>query len=155
MPSLFLPKLFPPSDRMTTVDAGQALHLCAERGVMAQIVHRPAVRARDLHIGLTTMDLDPTLTVRERQRERLIDDREQSGPERWDYTITLEESANEMGLQVHLGSRSEFVPFLPVGVALVAAFGWRDRYETAAPALLDRERLERALVELCTGESTK
>lgn len=95
------------------------------------------------------------LTLLEGQRERLIDARQQSGPERWDYTITIEESASEMGLHVHLDSRSEFVPFLPVGVAYISAFGWRDGCEADFPVLLDRDELESAISRLSTGEPTE
>lgn len=137
---------------MMIIQVEYALRLCAERGLSCAIVHRSVAPNRQLLLSLTTTDSDPMLTLLEGQRERLIDARQQSGPERWDYTLTVEESASEIGLRVHLGSRSELVPFLPVGVAYVSAFGWRDGYEADFPVLLDREQLESAISKLSTGE---
>lgn len=142
---------------MTPLTVTDALREAAAAGVDARLMVCLRPRNRRYLVGVTTSDPEPRLELvvadgRARRVEELWD-RTQSGPERWDYRMRLDELREVYVVRLQHGDQVREVPLLPAEQAVVHAHGWSDEaFAHFAEPLVERVAFRRALGEVVGGE---
>jgi hypothetical protein len=136
-----------PEEPLTVIEA---IDHARAAGLTVEIMAGFASRTHELLISLETVDPDPGLSLRiDRARSAvLLSEREQSGPERWEYPYSLAQYQDRFFLRVAGREGAVDIPFLPAAFGIVERYGLVEDVAHAAPARVDRQEFERAITAL-------
>jgi hypothetical protein len=136
--------------RQRYVSVSEEIALAVEGGVEAVVCCGVKREALAIRVGLTTTDRDPTLAIKVDGgvQEALLDEREQSGPDRWDYGVNAPIATEYFFLRLRGARGSADVPFIPAAFAIMATFGWTDDISLIAEPRVERDVLARNLRSL-------
>ncbi len=131
-----------------------ALALAASVGVKAVVRCGVELREEQLRVGLTTTDRDPmvTLKVDDGEAERWLCDREQPGPDWWDYHVSLAQRHDRYFLRLTMGDRFEDVQFEPAVIAVLSEHGWTDDVSLTGEACVHVDRMRQSMLRLRNHE---
>lgn len=134
---------------MHPLDVERAAAMARSLGIDARVVQTLAPPI-ELLLSLTTTDRDPTVSVLESggSTATLLEEREESGPDRWDYSLQVQGSGLQIALELAAGSSLQLVPALPIGFSHLAEHGWTPPTDRPLPVLVDRTALEAAIASL-------
>ena len=104
----------------------------------------------EILVSVTTTDPDPTVAAIEQglRGSTLLSERDQSGPERWDYSWQREVAREQLAIRLTGEHGSAVVMCTPVAFAHLATFGWQEPTGDPIPVLVSRESLDAALRSL-------
>lgn len=118
----------------------------------AELLTRVRSSQKRFGITLTTIDRDPTVALRPplplRSSELLLADREQVGPDSWDYSVALPDTSNELFIRLSMSGAFEDVAVLAADATVVLTNGWVDPTRHPAPALVSSRDLNEAISRL-------
>jgi hypothetical protein len=136
-----------PHEPLTLIEA---IDHARAAGLTVEIMAGFASRTHDLLISLETIDPEPGLSLRiDRARSAvLLSEREQSGPERWEYPHSLTQYQDRFVLRVAGREGAVDMPFLPAAFGVVERYGLVEDVTHAVPARVKREEFERAVAVL-------
>jgi hypothetical protein len=119
-------------------------------GLAIRVMAGFASHTHELLISLDTIDPEPTVSARIDRSSSgiLLSEREQSGPERWEYPHSIDEYQDRFFLRI-CGAGSCFdVPVLPAVIGIVERYGLVEDLALSAPARVDRRTFDRAIASL-------
>ncbi len=130
----------------------EAIARAAAAGLTVRLLSGVEPHAHALSIGIATTDPDPLVSLRcpggIASGEQLLDQREASGPDRWDYPAAVPCSTPRLLLRLSRADATADVPVAPAGVAILREHGWRDERSLLAEAVVRSEDLAAALAAL-------
>ena len=140
----------PPRRRREFLSLSDALALAASEGVKAIVRCGVELRDEQLRVGLTTTDRDPMVTLKadEGEAERWLGDREQSGPDRWDYHAALAQRHDRYFLRLTIADRFEDVQFEPAALVVLSEHGWGDDVSLTGEACVHVDRMRQSMMRL-------
>ena len=144
----------PPRRRRECLSLSDALALAASAGVKAAVRCGVELREEQLRVGLTTTDPDPIVTLKadDGEGERWLGDREQSGPDRWDYHASRSQRHDRYFLRLTMGDRFDDVPFELAVMAVLSEHGWVDDVSLTGEACVSIDRMHVSMMRLRNGD---
>lgn len=120
------------------------------RDVQCNLVHIIIRQEEEMIVSVNTNDSDPTVALIEQGRpgSRLLLQRQESGPDRWDYPVHREAFRDQLALQLVANHRSALVVCAPFAIAHLVTFGWRDMTGEPIPVVVGRQAFQDALTSL-------
>jgi len=140
-----------PEQPLTLVEA---IDLARAHGLTVDVMAGFASRTHELLVSLETIDPDPSLSLRvdRTNSAELLSNRDQSGPERWDYPHTSTEYQDRIFLRIVGEGTTIDLPLLPAVLGIVERYGLDEDLALAAPGRVDRKEFERAITLLMPAE---
>jgi hypothetical protein len=137
---------YPPEQFIPLLDA---VARAAARGVTAELLSGVEMRPHELSVSLTTADSEPELVLHTHDAhhshaDELIEKREQSGIDRWDYPLPVNCWRDRLILRLSDGGVSHDVTALPAAHAIVFT-RWTDDPTVVVPALVRADEFNSAL----------
>lgn len=137
---------YPPEEFIPLLDA---VARATARGIAAELMSGVEMRPHDLSVSLTSADKEPMLVVsahgaRPGQADELLETREQSGADRWDYPLSVSCWRDRLILRLSRGGISHDVIALPAASA-IAFTRWTDDPTVVVPTLVRAETFNAAL----------
>lgn len=137
-----------PVELMTAADAVAEVE-CA--GLRAEIYCGLRVADEHFSVAVSTVDPDPTISLRLPARERgsamLLSVREQFGPESWDNPARLQRVTDRLFLRIWKGDEYLDVPAFSTAATLLIRLGWSDDARRVTPLSFSESAIRDALLE--------
>jgi hypothetical protein len=136
-----------------------ALVGAAASGVRARLMVRATLPDKPVRIAVTTSDPESYVAICfDGHREAYVDNRQQSGPERWDYFHRPREFVDRFVdvyfLRIERSSRVVDVPLLTAVVSIIETYGWTAANTgLIAEAGVDRSAFDAAIRSLSSPEA--
>lgn len=142
---------------MAILTVAAALARAAVLGLEATIIIKPFVRRNPFSVAITSSDPDPTVSVRtarigHRASDMYLGEREQFGPESWDYPAALTTYEQQSFLRLSRAEREIDVPLLPADMTVLANRRWPTA--DAVVAAVASSTFEQAVQELTTTQAS-
>jgi hypothetical protein len=130
-----------------------ALKTAWDLGIEAQLGCGVRQSAEEFYVAVTTDDRDPHVAIRRPGHgrpvgDRLLSQRDQFGPDSWEYPAVVEGHVDLFFLWMSRGGRVIEVPVLPAVTAVLAEHGFRANAGTRSVAVVDAGAFGRAVEEL-------
>jgi hypothetical protein len=126
-------------------------------GLAASVLAGFASHTHELLISLDTIDPEPTVSLRIDRSVSgiLLSEREQSGPERWEYSHSIDEYQDRFFLRICGAVGCIDVPILPAVIGIVERYGLVEDLELSTPARVKRKAFESAIIQLTSDEQAQ
>ena len=127
-----------------------AVAMARDAGCRSDVVHLVHWEPQETLVSVTTTDLDPTVAAVEQGRggSTLLSERDQSGPERWDYSWHREVAREQLAIRLTSGHGSALVTCTSVAFGHLKTFGWQGPTGDPIPVFVSRDSLVAALRSL-------
>lgn len=137
----------------------RALELAASSGAQAELLC--AVVREDIRFSLavTTTDAAPTLSIRlippaGRASDMLLGERDQFGPDSWDYPARISRPADRFILRLTRAGLGVDVPVLSASAAVLLQFGWKATPGDTASAVVAESTFAAALEAIIGAQAS-
>lgn len=131
--------------------AAEAIAEVERAGLRSEIYCGLGLADEHFSVAVSTIDPDPTISVRLPGRGRgsdmLLSDRQQFGPESWDYPAHLQRVSERVLLRIWSGQEYRDVPAVSAVAALFARLGWSDDAQRVTPLSFSASGIREALLE--------
>jgi len=128
-------------------------------GAVAELLSGVEIQPHSLLVSLTTADSEPMLVVRRHGLlpepvDALLEAREQSGADRWDYPYSVHCWRDRLVLRLRRGAVVRDVEVLQSAAAILHTLGSSDEPSVLVPALVNTREFDAAITALNAGDAT-